>query len=170
VKGDLRPLGRRLGADVPFFLQPHPLALGRGIGDVLSPVPARGGPWWIVVVYPGVGVSTPEAYRRLKLRPGAALTTRRLLTRLKSSLRAGAPPSVWSEFLFNRLEEPVFRLCKASADARRELDALGARGRLSGSGSCVFAVAPDAVAARRWAKSLERLRRPGWKVYVTRVG
>jgi 4-diphosphocytidyl-2-C-methyl-D-erythritol kinase len=93
VRADLSALGRGLGADVPFFLQPAPLALGRGIGDRLRPMKARGGPWWLVVVYPGVSVSTPHAFRRLRLRRGATLTTRRLLVRLRRSLRAGASPS-----------------------------------------------------------------------------
>jgi 4-diphosphocytidyl-2-C-methyl-D-erythritol kinase len=169
VSTDLRPLGRRLGADVPFFLQAANLALGRGVGDRLRPLRTQGGPWWLVVVYPGVSVSTPEAYHRLRFRRGTTLTTRRRSDKLIRGLQEGASPSDLSGFLFNRLEEPVFRMCPESARARRELDALGARARLSGSGSCVFAVAPNEASARRWARSLRSSPRRDWKIYLTRV-
>ena len=57
-----------LGSDVPFFLQPTPLARAHGRGELLTPLPAlprRD----VVVALPPVHVSTPEAYRALARGP-----------------------------------------------------------------------------------------------------
>ena len=59
----LRELALQLGSDVPFFLDGG-TALGLGRGEELYPLPdARLGP--ILLVAPGVHVSTPEAYLAL---------------------------------------------------------------------------------------------------------
>jgi 4-diphosphocytidyl-2-C-methyl-D-erythritol kinase len=55
----LAGLGLRLGADVPFFLQPGP-ALGEGIGERLSPLAVP--QWWYAVIHPRVHVSTAEIF------------------------------------------------------------------------------------------------------------
>ena len=53
----------QLGADVAFFLRGG-AAWAEGIGEKLVSVPFQGGRW-IVVIYPGVSVSTREAYQEL---------------------------------------------------------------------------------------------------------
>lgn len=58
--GRLAALAASLGADVPFFLHPQP-ALGRGIGEVLTPV-ACGQRLELVLVNPGFPVSAAWAY------------------------------------------------------------------------------------------------------------
>jgi 4-diphosphocytidyl-2-C-methyl-D-erythritol kinase len=60
----LHEIGRQLGADIPFFLDPCSFALGRGRGDVLThltPLP----PVPVVLGLPQIHVATAEAYRRL---------------------------------------------------------------------------------------------------------
>ncbi len=61
----LTELATGLGADVPFFLQPHP-AHARGIGEVLRPMPwirERLAGLWLVLACPQVQVSTSWAYQ-----------------------------------------------------------------------------------------------------------
>jgi 4-diphosphocytidyl-2-C-methyl-D-erythritol kinase len=82
-----------IGSDVPFFLVGGP-ALVEGRGDRLTPLRRPlGEPVGVLVMTPAVGVSTPEAFRRLDAGGEAAATDRRS-TRLTSEhlaaeLRAG---------------------------------------------------------------------------------
>ena len=50
-----------VGADVPFFLQTKP-TLATGIGEKLLTVPVSLAGKWLVLIYPGLHVSTPWAY------------------------------------------------------------------------------------------------------------
>ena len=58
----LMEIGARLGSDVPFFLQPNP-ARGAGRGEILEPIPLVKLPW-AVLIHPGFGSPTAEAYQR----------------------------------------------------------------------------------------------------------
>lgn len=67
---ELSGIGASLGSDVPFFLQPNP-ARGTGRGEILEPLPLQSLPW-AVLIHPGFGSPTAEAYRRYAAnrRPG----------------------------------------------------------------------------------------------------
>jgi len=67
---DLSEIGARLGSDVPFFLQSSP-ARGTGRGEILESIPLQSLPW-AVLIHPGFGSPTAEAYRRYasNRRPG----------------------------------------------------------------------------------------------------
>lgn len=67
---ELSEIGARLGSDVPFFLQSSP-ARGTGRGEKLEPLPLQSLPW-AVLIHPGFGSPTAEAYRRYAAdrRPG----------------------------------------------------------------------------------------------------
>jgi len=67
---ELSEIGARLGSDVPFFLQSGP-ARGTGRGEILEPLPLQSLPW-AVLIHPGFGSPTAEAYRRYAAnrRPG----------------------------------------------------------------------------------------------------
>jgi len=56
----LAQIALSLGADVPFFLGP-PCAIGRGVGEKLTPVPS-GKDYWALLALPEFGVSTAEVY------------------------------------------------------------------------------------------------------------
>jgi 4-diphosphocytidyl-2-C-methyl-D-erythritol kinase len=58
--GRLAALAARLGADVAFFLDPRP-ALGRGVGELLTPLPC-GRSLEVVLVNPGFPVTAAWAY------------------------------------------------------------------------------------------------------------
>ncbi len=63
-RAELLHLGRRLGADVPFFVSQAPLALAWGHGErlfALPPLPPRP----MLLVLPDVHVATAAAYQRL---------------------------------------------------------------------------------------------------------
>lgn len=156
------PLARRLGADVSFFLRGGRAKAG-GIGHDLRPLPAKeGNPYWFVLVFPAVSVSTPWAYRNLRF----PLTKRRTSHRLEKLLSAARPAEEWAHLLFNRLEDVVLPRVPAVRDARNALVRAGCRTALmSGSGSSVFGTVDSPSHGRRVIAALPRGR---WGVWLVR--
>ena len=158
--GELAGIGARLGADVPFFLTGG-TALGTGTGTDIRPL-ADAPKMHLVIVAPGVHVSTAEAYGAL----GApALTKVEPLVNLSvSRTEADFPDSlcgVWS----NDFEAVVVRLHPEIGRAREALEGAGARRvMLSGSGSSVFGVFESKGEAARARESLKA--EGGWKVFA----
>lgn len=154
----LSRIGARLGADVPFFLVGG-TALGLGRGDDIYPLDELPDVH-VVVLRPGFGVSTVEAYRwydkeiRHTRRDSGART-----------MPAGWPS--WSSSLRNDLEQPVTKHHPAIGRLRQSLlDAGAVFAAMSGSGSAVFGLFDRADAARRTAHDLAR---PGWAVACTKT-
>lgn len=138
----LLALGAKLGADVPVFVRREAFWRGRGIGDVLEPVDVKTAMPHVVLVYPGVGVPTPAAYKKLVLGdPAEILTNCRGLNTIIASLGEGETLQRWKSLLYNRLEKAVLPNWTSVADVRSELKSLGADAVLmSGSGATVFAL------------------------------
>lgn len=158
---DLMPVAATLGSDVPFFLVGG-TALGLGRGEQLYPMvnlPRR----HVVLVLPGFGVSTADAYRWLKQDRTAQPGPR--------TLDPGpVDPGPWTldpAASRNDLEPPVERRHPEIGDIRAQLTAAGAElARMSGSGSAVFGVFSSERAARRAAASQQR---SGHHVVFTRT-
>ncbi len=153
----LEAIGRRIGADVPFFLHGG-TALGLERGDRIYPLAALP-PMWVVLVLPDFGVSTAEAYRWHDLQAAGS-----------GQARAVALPASWglpTDEGGNDLEAVV-------AARHPEIGAIGeilraARATcaaMSGSGSTVFGLFGSREAA---ARAAGRCRRAGWRVVVTRT-
>jgi 4-diphosphocytidyl-2-C-methyl-D-erythritol kinase len=154
----LSRLGSRLGSDVPYFLVGG-TALGLGRGDDIYPL-ADLPPVHVVILRPGFGVPTADAYRWFDEE------TRRPL---KEPVPRAVPPDwpAWSATLRNDLEIPVVRHHPAIGRIRQSLLDAGARfAAMSGSGSAVFGLFDRADAARRTANDLAR---PGWLSLHTRT-
>ncbi len=145
----LPKLARKLGADVPFFLQGG-TAWGEGIGEKLTPVP--GCPKrWMVLVYPRVHVATAAAYR--------------LLDQSRARLKVRAASFDVTHFRPGNSFEPVILPnYPAVAAARKALASAGCAGVLmSGSGSSVFGFVPTRKDGDRVARRLKARR---WDVFV----
>ncbi len=158
------PVGRedelalRLGSDVPFFLDAQ-AARARGRGEFLESVRAKG-EWSWVLVFPGVSCSTARVYAEWRPEDGRP----RDVTGLVRALEAGDPAAAGA-CLGNDLHAPCARLYPRVAEAARALERLGWPASLSGSGSTLFALAPDPQVADRAA---ERLRGEGWDALAVR--
>jgi 4-diphosphocytidyl-2-C-methyl-D-erythritol kinase len=150
---ELAALALRLGADVPYFLDPRPARV-RGIGEQVEPVALPG--LWLLLAHPGVGLSTAEVYRAWDALGGPAAPVARL--RLPGA-DAGAVSAI---DLGNDLEPAAVRLCPPIARLRAALQDLEPLGvGMSGSGPTlfgVFASRADAEAAERRA----RFPAPAW--------
>jgi 4-diphosphocytidyl-2-C-methyl-D-erythritol kinase len=156
----LNMIGTRLGADVPFFLNGG-TALGLGRGDDIYPLDELP-TVHVVVLRPGFGVSTVDAYDWYDHE------RRRARTR-KPAARKPVPLAwpAWADSMRNDLEPPVIFHHPAIARIRQSLIDAGADyAAMSGSGSAVFGLFDRAEAARRTAADLAR---PGWAVACTRT-
>lgn len=158
---DALDLARSLGADVPFFLSCRP-ARATGIGDILEPllgVP-RGA---LAIAVPDERVNTAWAYRNAlpRLTSGRAASKSRSFARRKE-----AGLDALETWVFNDFQQGVERAVPSVRRARERLEALGARvAVLSGSGSAVAALFPEAARAREAA---DRYDGPG-KVFVVKL-
>ena len=151
-------IGLRLGADVPFFLRGHN-AWVEGIGERITPVtlPQRG----VLVVKPQAGLETAAIFSAPDLRRDSIPAT---------ISGFAADPQAFLTEARNDLQPVARRLCPGVSQALEWLDSLGLCGRMTGSGSAVFAwappemrvpKAPDTLQARL-CSSLEAHPLSGW--------
>ncbi len=149
---ELARLAAGLGSDVPFFLRGGTqLATGRGeILHQMIPWPGR----LAVVVFPNLSVSTSSIYDRGKwgLTPPGPL----------SSILAGAVPAdFWLRYgqnLVNDLAPVVEHGLPVVGKVLREFGRLKSGfTRVTGSGSGVFGIPPDAETGERWAERFGEL-------------
>ncbi len=121
---ELETIGLVLGADVPFFLRGR-TAWVEGIGERISPVAVPAGRF--VVVKPARGLATRDIFAH----PG--------LKRDHDAATISGFAANPFGFGCNDLEPVARQLCSEVDEALRWLGAQGLRGRMTGSGSAVFA-------------------------------
>jgi len=150
-EAQLLGMAAQLGSDVPLFLLGGTvLGLGRGERVFpLRPVPLEP----MLLVHPGLHVSTPSVYRAL---PEVGYPAPEALP----SQPAGAAPP-WR----NDLTDAALRVCPALAEVRDALLGAGGEPLLCGSGSCWAARFPraenrDAAAAALGASH------PAWRLWA----
>ncbi|CDX45899.1 4-diphosphocytidyl-2-C-methyl-D-erythritol kinase (fragment) [Mesorhizobium plurifarium] len=155
----LARIGLSLGADLPMCLKSQPL-VARGIGDEVSPLtafPALG----LVLVNPGIAVSTPEVFKALSSRDNEALPP------LPKRLDFHAVRN-WLEATRNDLEGAARSIEPAIGEALKALKrADAAFARMSGSGATCFGLFETGNVAKRAAIAI-RARHPDWFVAATR--
>jgi len=119
-----------------------------------------------VLAWPGFSSPTGPVYGALPAhRRADTLTRLSQLDKLVKILKRGRPVEEWSDLLFNRLEQAQLPVMTEVAQARRILEAAGAKGtRMSGSGSSVFGFVSSHFEGERVVR---RLRAYPWKVYLT---
>ena len=147
-RAELQTMGEMLGADVPFFVFGTP-ALARGVGEQLHAVTLP--VLYVVVASPGVAVGTGPVFTH----PALTRNTPPLSTpvfNLNFGRNDLQPVAVG-------LAPEIERLCAA-------FGAAGARPRMTGSGSCVFALARHAGEAHLLRAALERA---GWRAWSVRT-
>lgn len=153
----LMEIGVKLGADVPFFIFKK-TALAEGIGDKLTAL-EQVPPLWVVLVNPGIHVSTAWVYQNLRL------TTKGALAIIPNSY-SGIDDVC--KLLSNDLEPVTITRFPLLDELKELLIASGARGSLmSGSGSTVFGLFPDEKTAKQAAAEITRDR--GWFTAAVRT-
>lgn len=156
---ELMDLGLEVGADVPFFIFGKP-AIATGIGERLEPY-RNLTPYYAVLIYPGIKVSTAEVYKNLDL--GLTKCKKKLTKTLLEHRAFDA-----ALHLCNDLELVVLSRFPEIIDAKRALLEQGAFGALmSGSGSTVFGLFNNPAAAQKAKYFLEK--NTSWKLFFTRL-
>ncbi|MCQ2286396.1 MAG: 4-(cytidine 5'-diphospho)-2-C-methyl-D-erythritol kinase [Bacteroidales bacterium] len=130
---ELRQYAVRLGSDVPFFIDNIP-AMGKGKGEILSPIPLDLSNKKISLIVPPFSMSTAEAYRILKSKPAP----------VDLSLLPQIPISEWKDKISNDFEQPLFIKFPILKKLKHFLYDIGAEYvSLSGSGSTVYAIGDE---------------------------
>ncbi len=160
---NLRALGLKIGADVPFFFMEQ-ACLVTGIGEGLNPVEISCD-IWLVIAFPGISISTREAYQALD----SELTKPDTRVKMPCDHERGGRGKMGDEWqLVNHLETPVFLWYPFLRETRDKLISLGAaEARMTGSGSSIFGVFRGRETA---AKAMTQLRNqlPEWKFFLAR--
>lgn len=148
----------RLGADVPVCLRSVPARM-RGIGEILTPVPALPD-LHLVLVNPGLAVSTPQVFGLLSCRDNPPI----------GDIPGFADPAdliAWLWSTRNDLEVPARSLVPAIDAVLAALIGTGAGfSRMSGSGASCFGIYDSAARA---AQAAATLKQHGWWAVATEL-
>lgn len=153
---------KSLGADVPVCLHAKPTRMS-GIGEVLAPVEELP-ECWLVLVNPGVEVSTPEVFSKLRNRQNPPMPE------AIPSFEDVVDFASWLGLMRNDLEpaamqiEPVIATVLASVRAQAGC----LLGRMCGSGATCWGLFEDAEQAQHAADTIKS-QRPDWWVQPTAV-
>lgn len=143
----LAQLGLKLGADVPFFVHGHN-AWVEGIGEHITPLKLK--PARFVVVKPPHGLNTSEIF-----------LADDLIRNTKPATILGFAADSYG-FGRNDLQPVAERLCPQVVQAVALLKRHGLSGKMTGSGSAVYAVVPDAIQIPDLTSEVP----PDWQVRV----
>jgi 4-diphosphocytidyl-2-C-methyl-D-erythritol kinase len=132
---EMKILSAKLGSDCAFFIENGP-AFAEGRGELLSPVQLDLSGYHIVVVGPGVHISTQEAYKHVNVGPISFHSVDSLTSR---------PISEWKGNVYNAFEKYAFEKYPQIKSIRDGLYEMGAAyASMTGSGSAVYGIFAEA--------------------------
>ncbi len=136
----LKQYALQLGSDCPFFIDNTPCS-ATGRGEILEPISLDLKGKNLVLVCPGIHVSTAQAFANINLSPEAIFS--------KEIVKM--PIEEWKALLINDFEETVFASHPQLKIIKDELYEMGAEyAAMSGSGSTVFGIFHNEVPAKQW--------------------
>lgn len=151
-----------LGADVPVCLHGRPVRM-EGVGERLTPVAAlpQG---WLVLVNPGVGLSTPQVFRGLSRKDHLPMP--HPLPRLQSTAELAA----FLHLMRNDMEPAAMALAPVIGAVKAALAAQAGclLARMSGSGATCFGLFGTSDAAEAAATAIAAAQ-PGWWVAAAKI-
>jgi 4-diphosphocytidyl-2-C-methyl-D-erythritol kinase len=132
-----------IGADVSFFLKGG-AAYGTGIGEILEQIEICTN-YYILLVLPEIKISTPWAYKNLKL----VLTREYTDYKFRGFRFQDLKLSEFKSEFYNDFENSVFQHYPQLAEIKKELYERGAIfASLSGSGSTIYGLYPSSSAVK----------------------
>ncbi len=157
-------LGKKLGADVPFFLSGASFAVGTGKGDKLKVIKSRSR-FWHLLINPGIRLSTKLIYKAFDLTPNLADVKINPASELKIN--------------YARIESMLYNDLEKTAVSKKEIigkilkglaQLLGKKAIVSGSGPslfCLYRTRKEAIRARKKVlSSVPAGKRIGWQIFV----
>lgn len=119
-----------LGSDCPFFILNSP-AFATGRGEILTPTNVNLDGYFIVIINPGIGISTKTAF--------SFITPKQPSTHIPEILQL--PISSWRDTLINDFEAPIFKAYPALQNIKETLYQKGALyAAMTGTGSTVYGI------------------------------
>ena len=165
---ELYDIGKKLGADAPFFIFNHSFALGRGRGDEINPIKTDL-QMWHVIITPPVPVLTREIYANSNLNLTEIRPDVRILLRAIENKRF----EEIKKYLHNTLEHIV---AKKVTDISRAKDFVKNKGFnavcVTGSGPTIFVLTNGRKEAEQLKDKFLKSFNPdqdGWKVFVAKT-
>ncbi len=120
----------QLGSDCAFFIYNNP-CIASGRGEILTPFSLSLKGYYLLLIHPGIHISTSEAY--------AGVTPRSLTIPLENILNQA--PEFWKDKLINQFEEHLFKQLPELATIKKQLYDMGAAyASMSGSGSAMYGI------------------------------
>ena len=166
---ELIKLGKKLGADVSFFLLNTPFASGRSRGDVLRKID-RSLKLWHIIVYPGFKLATKDVYEAFDVQP-KDLTTFRRNAKITRSFTGSFDYRSLESMLHNDLQNiAITKKAILGSIIERLASQLGRKAIVSGSGPsvfCLYGKRKEAMAGRKaFLAKLPVAERKRWQVFV----
>ncbi len=163
----LLSIAASIGADVPFFILKKPAA-AYGIGENLFPFLCMP-PFFVIVVFPGVQISTKWAYEKFDSAHKLTLTKNEKKIRKLCFSDLKSYEDILKQNC-NDFEKIVFVKHKIVKRVKADLLKNGANyASMSGSGSCVFGLFYDKLKAVKAFKTFYYLREKEWQIFFTRL-
>ncbi len=172
-QNELALLGRKLGADVPFFLMDTPFAIGKGRGDELKKADIAAMPWHLII-NPGFRLPTKDIYEAYDKAGPKGLTTNGADDRIHRSLCGSVNFKSLEQVLYNDLG--LIAIAKSAvlgSTIERLAYHLGRKAIVSGSGPsvfCLYRTRKEAMAGKRKLfRSVPARERKLWQVFIART-
>lgn len=166
-RSELLRTAASLGSDVPFFLVGG-TALGEGRGERITPL-AQAPPLPVVLVNPGLGLSTAKVYNRYDALGGdepPAQGPEALIEALSRGDIGDMAP-----LLFNSLQPAACEMMPEVGSLLEKGRRAGAVGALvSGSGTTVFVLAEDDAGAEELEKTMKEVAPMVWRTRFRSAG
>ena len=125
-------LAAQLGSDCPFFVYDNP-CLAKGRGEILEPIQCDLSNYSVILVHPGIHVSTAWAFGQLNPHK----KSNSIATIVQQDMHT------WKDELINDFEAPIFKAHPLIASLKEYLYQEGAiYASMSGSGSSLFGIFP----------------------------
>ena len=136
IQGDkLMQYALTLGSDCPFFILNSP-AYATSRGEILKPISVNLDGYTIVIVNPGIAISTKLAF--------SLITPKIPDTNLAAIIQQ--PVSTWKDVLINDFEAPIFNSFPELANIKETLYQKGAvYASMTGTGSTVYGIFPTSI-------------------------
>jgi 4-diphosphocytidyl-2-C-methyl-D-erythritol kinase len=128
-------IGVKIGKDVPFFLEDYPMAIARGMGEILEPVQIDS-ILHHIIIKPEIGFSTAEMYKRIDCleRTGKRYSLKNTVKALQEK-----DISLLEANYYNVFEEVIDKDKSEFIKVKRIFSNIGVcHSLLTGSGSAVF--------------------------------
>jgi len=129
-EAELKSTALAIGSDCPFFISGDP-SYATGRGEILEPVKPVLSGYHLILLNPGIGINTAEAYRNCRPeKPSSNLL-----------LLSGNDITDWKDIILNDFEDYAFKKHPIIGNIKDELYNCGALfSSMSGSGSSVYGI------------------------------